>query len=194
MFQTGYLTIKNYIEEDDIYELGYPNEEVRQSYLEMLADSYTNSQYESVTILATEIRNALRVADMRKVESIFNTIFKSIPYEIWQKENEPGGVPHYYPAIVYLTFRLIGIYAAAVAVESQVQTSNGRIDAIVQLTDYVYAFEFKLDGSAAEALQQIKEKGYLVPYQNQGKKCIGIGINFSKEIKKVEKLLWEEMN
>jgi Predicted AAA-ATPase/PD-(D/E)XK nuclease superfamily len=184
MFQTGYLTIKNYIEEDDIYELGYPNEEVRQSYLEMLADSYTNSQYESVTILATEIRNALRVADMRKVESIFNTIFKSIPYEIWQKENE-----HYYHAIIHLTFRLLGIYA-----ESQVQTSDGRIDAIVQLNDYVYAFEFKLDGSAAEALQQIKEKGYLMPYQNQGKKCIGIGLNFSKENKKVEKMLWEEMS
>ncbi len=181
MFQTGYLTIKNYIEEDDIYELDYPNNEVRQSYLEMLADSYANSQYESVTILATEMRNALRVADMRKVESIFNTVFKSIPYEIWQRENE-----HYYHAIVHLTFRLLGIY-----VDSEVQTSDGRLDALVRLEKYVYCFEFKLDGSASEALQQIKDKGYLIPYQNQGKQCVGIGLNFSKETKKVEKLLWE---
>lgn len=181
MFQTGYLTIKNYIEEDGIYELDYPNEEVRQSYLEMLADSYTNSQAEPVAVLATEIRNALRIADMKKVESVFNTVFKSIPYEIWQRENE-----HYYHAIIHLTFRLLGIY-----VESQVQTADGRIDALVQLKDYVYCFEFKLDGSATEALQQIKDKGYLQPYLNQGKTCIGIGLNFSKETKKVEKLIWE---
>ncbi len=184
MFQTGYLTIKNYIEEDGIYELGYPNEEVRQSYLGMLADSYANSQNDPITVLATEMRDALKVADLGKVERIFNTVFKSIPYEIWQKENE-----HYYHAIIHLTFRLLGIY-----VESQVQTSDGRIDALVQLKDYVYAFEFKLDGSAEMALTQIKERGYLEPYQNQGKICIGIGLNFSKEFKKVEKLLWEEIN
>jgi hypothetical protein len=183
MFQTGYLTIKNYIEDDSIYELGYPNEEVRQSYLGMLADSYTHSQDEPVVVLATEMRDALKIANLDKVERIFNTVFKSIPYEIWQKENE-----HYYHAIIHLTFRLLGIY-----VESQVQTSDGRIDAIVQLKEYVYAFEFKLGGSATKALQQIKERGYLVPYQNQGKTCIGIGLNFSKKLKKVQQLLWEEI-
>jgi Predicted AAA-ATPase/PD-(D/E)XK nuclease superfamily len=184
MFQTGYLTVKNYIEEDGIYELGYPNEEVRQSYLGMLADGYTHNQNEPVRVLATEMRAALTIANFDKVERIFNTVFKSIPYEIWQKENE-----HYYHAIIHLTFRLLGIY-----VESQVQTSDGRIDAIVQLKDYVYAFEFKLGGSATKALSQIKERGYLLPYQNQGKKCIGIGLNFSKKLKKVQQLLWEEIN
>jgi hypothetical protein len=55
----------------------------------------------------------------------------------------------------------------------------------------VFAFEFKLDGSAEKALQQVKDKRYLVPYVHQGKTCIGIGLNFSKEDKKVEQLLWE---
>jgi Predicted AAA-ATPase/PD-(D/E)XK nuclease superfamily len=183
MFQTGYLTIKEYIEEDAMYLLGYPNEEVRQSYLGMLAQAYTHSYDEPIVVLATEMRDALKIANFKKVESIFNTIFKSIPYEIWQKENE-----HYYHAIIHLTFRLLGIY-----VESQVQTSDGRIDAIVQLKDYVYAFEFKLDGSAEEALAQIKSKGYLQPYFHQNKTCIGIGLNFSKELKKVEKIVWEEI-
>ena len=105
---------------------------------------------------------------------------------------------HYYHAIIHLTFRLLGIY-----IESQVQTSDGRIDAIVQTPNYVYAFEFKLggtplDGSASEALQQVKDKGsggvpHLVPYFHQGKKCIGIGLNFSIETKKVQELLWEEI-
>ena len=191
MFQTGYLTIKNYKEEDNLYELGYPNEEVRQSYLEMLMKAYSYNQYRMV--LATELRNALKVADLKKVESIINTVFKSIPYEIWQKENE-----HFYHAIIHLTFRLLGIY-----IESQVQTSDGRMDALVQTQDYVYAFEFKLDGSATEALQQVKNKGYLIPYlhQNNAERrlterrpiCIGVGVNFSTETKKIQEILWEEI-
>ena len=183
MFQTGYLTIKSYDAEDNLYILSYPNEEVRQSYIGMLANAYTHDDNESVIVLATEIRNALKVVNIEKVERIFNTIFKSIPYEIWQKENE-----HFYHALIHLTFRLLGIY-----IESQVQTSDGRIDALVKVNEYIYAFEFKLDGSASDALQQIKDKGYLQPYQNQEKKCIGIGVNFSTKLKKVEEILWEEI-
>lgn len=183
MFQTGYLTIKKYDEEDDLYLMGYPNEEVRKSYLEFLADAYANSQDESVRVLATQMRNALREQNFFKVQSIFNTIFKGIPYEVWQKENE-----HYYHALIHLIFKLLGIY-----VESQVQTADGRADAVVVLEKYVYAFEFKLDGSAEEALQQIKDKGYLQPYFYQNKLCWGIGINFSKALKKVDKMIWEEV-
>jgi hypothetical protein len=183
MFQTGYLTVKAYHAEDGVYTLGYPNEEVRRSYLDFLADAYTQNPVDSVAILATEMRDALKVCNLAKVESIFNTVFKSIPYEIWQKENE-----HYYHAIIHLTFRLLGIY-----VESEVQSSDGRLDALVRLEKYVYCFEFKLGGSAQKALQQIKDRGYLVPYQNQGKTCIGIGLNFSKKLKKVQQLLWEEI-
>jgi hypothetical protein len=183
MFQTGYLTIKNYNEEDDLYELSYPNEEVRRSYMSLLADAYTHSYNEPIQVMATEIRNALRIADLRKVESILNSVFKSLPYEVWQKENE-----HFYHAIIHLTFRLLGIY-----VESQVQTSDGRMDALVKVNDYIYAFEFKLDESAEVALQQVKDKGYLQPYFHQNKTCIGVGINFSTVTKKVEKLVWEEI-
>ncbi len=184
MFQTGYLTIKSYDEEVDVYTLDYPNKEVRQSYLEMLFDTYNQNEMASGRVLSVNLRNILLKCELEKLQPFFNTLFKSIPYEIWQKENE-----HFYHAIIHLTFRLLGIY-----VESQVQTSDGRIDALVQVDNYVYAFEFKLDGSASEALQQVKTKGYLQPYQNQGKNCIGIGINFSKELKKVEEVLWEEIN
>ncbi|MCU0341204.1 MAG: ATP-binding protein [Spirosomaceae bacterium] len=183
MFQTGYLTIKQYKSDDDMLLLGYPNEEVRQSYIERLTNAYAHNRFRSIKVLAFEMRDALQIANFSKVESIFNTVFKSIPYEIWQRENE-----HYYHALVHLTFRLLGIYA-----ESQVQTADGRADAIVQVEKYVYAFEFKLDGSASEALLQIKERGYLQPYLYQGKTCIGIGLNFSKQDKKIEKLQWEEI-
>jgi hypothetical protein len=183
MFQTGYLTIKE-PEDMGIYTLSYPNEEVRQSYLNMLANNYIQDPILSGRVWASNLFKALEMGEIDKLQSLFNTVFKSIPYEIWQKENE-----HFYHAIIHLTFRLLGIY-----LESQVQTSDGRMDALVQTNKYIYAFEFKLDGSATEALQQIKDKGYLQPYQNQHKECIGIGLNFSTATKQVQELLWEKIN
>ena len=183
MFQTGYLTIKEYDDETGIYVLDYPNQEVRASFMEVLVNNYTQSPFETGKVLADNLRNILKNCELEKLQSFLNSIFKSIPYEIWQRENE-----HFYHAIIHLTFRLLGIY-----VESQVQTSDGRIDAIVQMEKYVYAFEFKLNGNAQEALQQIKDKQYLQPYLHQGKNCFGIGVNFSKEDKKVEGIVWEEV-
>ena len=181
MFQTGYLTIKNY--EDGIYELDYPNLEVRQSYLNILSKSYINDEVLSGRSWANELKKALNDGQVEKLESLFNSLFKSIPYELWQKQNE-----HYYHAIIHLTFRLLGIY-----VQSQVHSSDGRLDALVQTKDYVYCFEFKLGGKAEVALQQIIDKGYLTPYLHTGKTCIGIGLNFSKKLKKVEKIVWKEI-
>jgi Predicted AAA-ATPase/PD-(D/E)XK nuclease superfamily len=180
MFQTGYLTIKSYNHETGIYTLDYPNLEVRLSYLEMLLDSYQQNEFEAGRILAIKLRSILENAELDRLQSLFNNIFKSIPYEIWQRENE-----HFYHAIIHLTFRLLGIY-----IESQVQTSDGRMDALVQTARYVYAFEFKLDGSAQDALQQVQKKAYLSPYLHQNKTCIGIGINFSSEAKKVQEIIW----
>ncbi len=68
------------------------------------------------------------------------------------------------------------------------------MDALVRMKEYIYCFEFKLDGSAEEALAQIKNKGYLQPFAQEGKKLIGIGINFSSEKKKVEALKWEQIS
>lgn len=183
MFQTGYLTISHYDEENGLYTLNYPNKEVRQSYMEGLLNIYRQHPVESGKVLAVQLRRILENNELDKLRPFLNSLFKSIPYEIWQKENE-----HFYHAILHLTFRLLGIY-----VESQVQTSDGRLDALVQMKNFVYAFEFKLDGSAEQALEQLKTKGYLLPFSNLGKTCIGIGVNFSKSDKNVENLLWQEV-
>lgn len=184
MFQTGYLTIKSYDVETEIYTLSYPNREVRKAFLEILSNSYIQSNSQQGIILALQIRTALQNADIDKVHQIFDTLFKSIPYELWQKENE-----HFYHAIIHLTFKLLGIY-----VDSQVQTCDGRMDALVRIEKYVYCFEFKLDESAEKALQQIQTKGYLMPYLLENKTCIGIGVNFSRKEKKVKELIWKKFN
>ena len=183
MFQTGYLTMKSYNEINQFYTLGYPNKEVRSSYLQVLMSAYSQTDAGFGVVYVDKIRQYLERGEIDRVESILNTIFKSLPYELWQKENE-----HFYHAIIHLTFTLLGVY-----VQSEVQTSDGRMDALIRLKDYVYCIEFKLDESADKAIQQIKDKGYLVPFAHEDKKLIAIGINFSREKKKVEELKWEEV-
>jgi hypothetical protein len=183
MFQTGYLTFKSYDEDGDIYTLRFPNKEVKKSYLEILLDAVLEYPNTQGIVLVNEMRKALLVGNVDKVESILNSLFKSLPYELWKKQNE-----YFYHAIVHLAFTLLGVY-----IQSEVQTSDGRMDALVQVKDYIHCFEFKLDKSADEAVQQIKDKGYLVPFAHENKKRIAVGINFSSENKKVEEFKWEEV-
>ena len=141
MFQTGYLTFNSYDEDGDVYTLKFPNKEVKKSYLAILLDAVLEYPTEQGIVLVNEMRKALLIGDINKLESILNTIFKSLPYELWQRENE-----HFYHAIIHLTFTLLGVY-----VQSEVQTSDGRMDALIRLKDYIYCIEFKLDESADKA-------------------------------------------
>ncbi len=182
MFQTGYLTLSAYDEIGEIYTLNFPNREVEKAFNEMLLDVFMeNSDSIGGIVLVNKLRISLLNENFDNVKSIINTLFKSLPYTIWQNENES-----FFHAILHLTFKLLGIY-----VQSEVLTTDGRIDSIIHFVDKIYCIEIKLDKSANEALTQIREKGYLTPYAHEGKKLIGIGINFSKEKKEVAEILWE---
>ncbi|MCU0467386.1 MAG: ATP-binding protein [Arcicella sp.] len=183
MFQTGYLTVKSYSPMSDVYVLSYPNKEVKKSYVDVLMSAYSQNDAGYGAVYVDKIRQLLEKGEIDRLEGILNTIFKSLPYELWQRENE-----HFYHAIIHLTFTLLGVY-----IQSEVQTSDGRMDALIRLQEYVYCIEFKLDESAEKALQQIKDKGYLEPFLQDDKKLIAIGINFSSETKKVAELQWEEI-
>ena len=100
--------------------------------------------------------------------------FAKIPYEL-SNDNE-----RHYQAIFYIVFTLVGQY-----VEAEVRSAGGRADAVVKTKEYIYVFEFKLDGSAEQALKQIDEKGYLIPYQLDGRKLIKVGVDFSKESRNI---------
>lgn len=69
------------------------------------------------------------------------------------------------------------------------ENSRGRTDIIVETADYIYIFEFKLDGTAAEALKQIDDKGYVEPYAADSRKLFRIGVGFSSEKKNIVE--WE---
>ncbi len=65
--------------------------------------------------------------------------------------------------------------------DAEIRSAKGRADAVVKTKDYIYVFEFKLDGSVEDALRQIDERGYLLPYKADGRKLVKIGVSFSKE-------------
>ena len=77
-------------------------------------------------------------------------------------------------------------------VDAEVRSAKGRADAVVKTKDYIYVFEFKLNGSAEEALRQIDEKGYLIPYSLDGRRLVKVGVNFSKETRNVDRYIVEE--
>ena len=176
LFQTGYLTIDHFDETFQQYILRYPNREVRFSMQQHLLLVYQEKYPGNALSPVVAIAKALAVGDIEQVVATLNGAFASIPYDLWQKENE-----HFYHALVHLIFSLLGTY-----IRSEVHTARGRCDALVENEHYIYAFEFKLDGSADAALQQIVDKGYLAPYQGSPKEKVAVGINFSTEQKAVE--------
>lgn len=181
LFQTGYLTIKEYVPEDYLFTLDYPNLEVQSSLEQNLLRDYLEYPTEDPLAQVAGIRNALRSGDVGEAVSVINTVFSSIPYDLWQKENE-----HFYHALVHLSFSLLGIY-----IQSEVHTAKGRCDALVHTEKYIYAFEFKLDKSAEEALKQIRERGYLAPFAGAPQEKVAVGVNFSTKDKQVEGYLTE---
>lgn len=104
--------------------------------------------------------------------------FAGMPYDL------SDNTERHYQAVFYVVFTLMGQF-----VETEVRSARGRADAVVKTKDTIYVFEFKLNGSAEEALQQIDEKGYLIPYTLDGKRLVKIGVNFNKETRSVERYL-----
>ncbi|MEZ4983510.1 MAG: AAA family ATPase [Saprospiraceae bacterium] len=176
LFQTGYLTIVEYVPEDRLYTLDYPNMEVRQSLEQNLLSDYLNFPLEDPQVRVVNLRDALRQQDIDTVITILNSLLAEIPGELWQGQTE-----HFYHAVVHLSFSLLGTY-----IRSEARSARGRCDALVETADHIYIFEFKLDQTAQAAMQQIHDKGYLTPYADSHKKVVAIGANFSSETKQIE--------
>ena len=174
MYQSGYLTIKDYDPEYMEYTLAYPNEEVRLGFIGSLLPNYTGSSGISSNSLVVGLVKALRRNDIQDCMERLTAYFASIPYTLNNKEEK------HYHTIFYLLFSMMGQY-----VESEVRSAVGRADAVIRTESHIYVFEFKLDGSADEALEQIDRKGYLVPYAADGRKLVKIGVNFDSSTRTV---------
>ncbi len=173
LFQTGYLTVAEQ-DEFGLFILDYPNKEVEQALLEYIMAAFANSTEGAV--LAKRITLAVRSHKMGELMASINTLFASIPYQIFDQHQEK-----YFHAVLFLAFKLCGFF-----VQSEVSVSSGRIDAVMSYGNRVYIFEFKLNDTAENALKQIRERGYYKSFAGQGDKEIYLlGIGFSGQAKEV---------
>lgn len=175
IYQSGYLTIKEFDFRRNMFLLDYPNNEVKDGFLSLVAAKYFNTR-ESVDSWTRDAAFQLEDGKLEDFRAGLTSFLASIPYTMRRKENERER-ERYFHYTFYLIMRLISVYT----VYTEKVQSHGRVDCIIETHDYVYIFEFKLDGTADDAMRQIEEKGYAHEYGSDSRKVYKIGAVFSSE-------------
>ena len=183
LFQSGYLTIKKYLAEEQIYQLGYPNEEVRFGFLQELLPLYVNIRRDDVRATVLKLYRALRSGDIAEAMAQISEILAGIIYG--NTPSSEKGRPlreQYYQSVLYAVFRLLGIHAQA-----EVVCATGRIDMLVMTREHVYIFEFKVNtqGSAQDAIDQIKEREYFRAVHAEGRPVHLVGVSFDEKTRNI---------
>lgn len=186
IYQSGYLTIKDYDRYTHSYLLDFPNDEVRRGFLSLLASDYFKTQGVAVSSWLISSVRMLNAGQTDAFRDSLTAFLSSIPYDSHDSTKTPELSEKHFQYTFYLILRLIGVYCLRI---EQTQ-SRGRVDCILETSRYVYIFEFKLDGSADEALRQIEEKGYARPYLTDKRRIIRIGVVFSSQTRTISE--WKE--
>lgn len=184
LYQSGYLTIKNYDREGDIYTLSIPNQEVRIGYADGLLPVYTGLEGEDVQAgFALKFWRALKKANVNLAMQEMQSYMAAIPYvEGFKKKLEKtANAEGFYEYTLYLIFSMLNVY-----VRTQVKCAGGRTDMVVWMPDTIYVFELKVNGTAKEALEQIDQNSYAIPYQADGRKVVKVGVKFNAETRMPE--------
>jgi hypothetical protein len=185
LYQTGYLTIKSYDNILDEYTLGFPNEEVKYGFLNELLPAYVLTPAATGKFSANKFLRQLMKNDVEGFMTSLQAFFADIPYDAIELKHRNE---QYYQHVFYLLFTLMGQF-----VKTEVKSSKGRADAIVETDSNIYIFEFKMDSNATaeDAIGQINDKDYAIPYIAEHRKTVKIGVEFSQEEKGVKRWLIE---
>lgn len=175
IYQSGYLTIKGYDERFGIYRLGFPNKEVETGFIKYLMPFYTPVKEEKTGFFITNFIMDIERGEPDSFMQRMQAMFADTDYKI------TGKMELYFQNAMYLVFKMLGFYT-----DVERTTSNGRIDVVLKTPNYIYVMELKLDGSADDALRQIEEKGYALPFGKDARKLYKIGVNFSSETRGIE--------
>lgn len=165
LFQTGYLTIKNY--DSGFLKLAYPNTEVRDSFIDELLTCFSKQDRSKNTLLIYELHTAIKSNNLEKFFDILKSYLAGIPYDIQLP------LEKYYQSMIYMISRLV-----SERFQAEVRTNIGRIDMFLETQSNIYIFEFKLNDSADNALKQIIDNNYSQAYLNSGKSITMIGVGF----------------
>ncbi len=175
IYQSGYLTIKDWDMNTNSYLLDFPNDEVRNGFLTMVATNYLQPQ-KPTDAFVLQVVDVMERGDCDKLEKLITSFLASIPYSQRRKDDEREK-ERYFQYTFYLILRMISCFTVYIEKEQ----SEGRVDCIVETPKFVYIFEFKRDGSALDALEQIKEMGYAREYAADSRTVYQIGCNFSSK-------------
>ena len=167
LYQSGYLTIKKYNPILHRYTLEYPNREVKIGMLKSLSPNYLSPISLDNNSLVGDFLEKLYDADVEGAMVRLKAYLASISNRLSNKNERD------FQTVFYLIFNLMGAH-----MKVEEDSAIGRADAVVYMPDAVYVFELKYDGSAEEAIRQIDEKGYLIPYSADDKRLFKIGVNF----------------
>ena len=184
LVQTGYLTIKDCQGNgpDREYRLGFPNQEVSLAFSKSLAKVYTELPEGDFPALLSQMVQALREGDLDEMLETLSCFFANIPSTITLKQEK------YYQTIFYTVFLLVGA-----RIQCEIVTNRGRADAAIETAAGVFVFEFKLRGTAAEAIAQIRTKGYAEKYRNSGKKVTLVGVVFDETTRNLGERIVESL-
>ena len=175
LYQSGYLTISEVDAEYEELVLDYPNREVKESFLKFLVPYYTSLTEQDSSFAINSFAREIREGNAEGFMGRLSSLIAAVPY------GGKGSTPEsHFQNAVYLVFTLMGY---RVGVEQRI--SSGRIDMTVETTDHVYIFEFKVDRSAREAMDQISQRGYWRPYEASGKQIVLIAANFDSQTRRL---------
>ncbi|MCI7008602.1 MAG: ATP-binding protein [Parabacteroides sp.] len=186
IFQSGYLTIKEADPLTGSYLLDFPNKEVQRGFVTLIASSYLDTRTHSLSNWMLRSIRQLQQGKIQEFGEALTAFLADIPYSMRRKDSERER-ERYFQYTFFLLLRMLSCFTVYIEKEQ----SQGRVDCIVEVPDYVYIFEFKLDGSAQEALRQIEEKGYARPYATDPRKLFRIGVNFSSETGTISEFMVE---
>ncbi|EMB43090.1 ATP-binding protein [Treponema denticola] len=189
LFQSGYLTIKEYIEDVNMYRLGFPNDEVRYGFLKNLFPSYSSLRPDETGVSIWKFVEDIRAGNVDEFMERMQAIIAGVPYDNLPKDKLKLREQNYQTA-VYLIFKLMGQF-----VQTEIHCLKGRADCIVHTKDSIYIFEFKLmsAGTAEDAIVQIKKNGYAAQFKTSSKKIILIGSSFNEEERTIGEWKTEEL-
>ena len=175
LYQAGYLTIKDYDQELNICRLGFPNREVRNGFLRMLLEYYVPDGEIDSDVLIARLYRALKAGQPEEMMKLLDGLFANQNYQI------QGDAEKNVQYAMSIIFDLLSQH-----VHTERQTSNGRIDLLLENKDYIYIIELKIDASVDEALQQIEDVGYARPFAADPRKLFKIGVSFSTKTRRIE--------
>lgn len=182
MYQSGYLTIKDYDRHIDTYTLGIPNGEVSRGLAESLLPAYSGKSLSQTGGFVADFSTALLYDnDMDKALRLLRSFLAGIPYDLAAKDEKA------FQAQLYLVLKLVGANIA-----TEVRVATGRIDATIETPDTLFVMELKYrkagdeHPNSADALAQIDGKGYLVPYEASGKPVVKVGVAFSEDARTID--------